>query len=390
MAELTIKLGDTLVQTHQFNGDLLRVGRSRENDIVLENLSVSRYHVQIRYHQGQYVLFDMNSSNGTFLNGTRVTRRELLDGDRITIGKHVLLWHDASEQSTVIDEPPDAPASEQKIRPRQDPRAEAWVKVDSGRLQGREFKVIRFETSIGKAANNDIILTDDWLLAKKQAIILRKGNDEFEIEDLGGIRKVKVNGKPIESRQPLRTGDKLELGGTRLVFFSTAAEHRSAPAQIILKPQVTPAPGTKATYQADEHATVDPEVAPAAPLPKEDSLDLEELFEPAAQMPHQMALAANGPGEMQAPLQTATSNGNGRYAGAAASAVQTAPAPEETSLQAQAEDASPAAGRFSEINPNVNDKEIEMWESALTNPSPAIRRQAARMLKKLTGRDYGV
>lgn len=407
MAELIIKLGDTVLQTHPFDGDLLRIGRSRENDIVLDNLSVSRHHVQIRFHEGQYVLFDMNSSNGTFLNGTRVTRRELLDGDQITIGKHVLVWHDTAEQSTVLDEKmPPPPEEDQGLLRQPDARAAAWIKVDSGKLKGREFKVVRFETSLGKAANNDIVLTDDWLLSKKQAIILRKGNDEFEIQDLGGLRRVKVNGKVVEKSAPLRTGDKLELGGTRLVFFSTAVDHPSTPAQFLLKdpePQV----------QHDDHSeTSGPAALPAVSLPaaaqKDEKFDHEDLLEPASLVARELENKANGQVKPQEAPARASSNGSVPHAipqpaqrtapPVAASSGRKNPADVAASAEpaqpsrAAAQQAEPtkAAASNPEIKPGPNDKEIKMWESAINNPSPAIRRQAARMLKKLTGRDYDI
>src|SRR5690606_35038046 len=50
----------------------------------------------------------------------------------------------------------------------------------------------------------------------------------------------------------------------------------------------------------------------------------------------------------------------------------------------------PTLRSIPKVEKSANAREIEMWESALQSPSPAIRRQALRMLKQLTGRDYGV
>lgn len=390
MAELTIRLGDQVLQTRDVDGELLRVGRSRENDLVLDNLSVSRNHLQIRFHQGHYVLFDMNSSNGTYLNGARITRRELLDGDQITVGKHVLIWHDISEQSTVLEN-----AEGDGVRPPggavrrrgTDERPGAWLQVESGRLKGREFKIVRFETTIGKAAINDIVLTDDWLLSKRQAIILRKGNDEFEIQDLGGIRKVKVNGQPVEGKHELKNGDMLELGGTKLLFNCTTDKGASRRARLLAKmPAVGESVNESDPHLDDKGFAVLPQLGDKpdtdennlAAVGPNDSLDLNELFE------HEGNGQSNHNG---ASRWTPDSKINGSSA--------SGQSVDDDSLEAgisqvvTARSPGPALRSIPKMEKNANEKEIEMWESALQSPSPAIRRQAVRMLKQLTGRDYG-
>ncbi len=68
------------------------IGRSRECDLRLTDGNASRRHAEIAQEGSVYVLVDLGSTNGTELNGVRVTRHELSDGDRITIGATDLVF----------------------------------------------------------------------------------------------------------------------------------------------------------------------------------------------------------------------------------------------------------------------------------------------------------
>lgn len=66
--------------------DALTIGRSRGNSIVLDDMLVSRQHVRITADDEGLVLEDLGSRNGTYVNGRRVERTHLTEGDRIGIG----------------------------------------------------------------------------------------------------------------------------------------------------------------------------------------------------------------------------------------------------------------------------------------------------------------
>ena len=61
-------------------------GRGDENDVVINSLLVSRVHAELRPEAGGYVLQDRGSSNGTWVNGSRVSAQQLHPGDEIVIG----------------------------------------------------------------------------------------------------------------------------------------------------------------------------------------------------------------------------------------------------------------------------------------------------------------
>jgi uncharacterized RDD family membrane protein YckC len=76
---------------------LLSIGRDPSNDLVLPDAMVSRRHAVIEFRSSQYYLRDCNSSNGSLVNGDRVSERSLRDGDLVAIGTARLLFRDEVE-----------------------------------------------------------------------------------------------------------------------------------------------------------------------------------------------------------------------------------------------------------------------------------------------------
>ena len=66
------------------------MGRRRSNDICLEDSNISRVHASIDYLEGSHFITDLGSTNGTFVNGARVSKKKLAKGDRIRIGTTIL------------------------------------------------------------------------------------------------------------------------------------------------------------------------------------------------------------------------------------------------------------------------------------------------------------
>jgi len=73
-------------ETFYLDGVQIRIGRDRSNDIVIHDRNVSRTHAEIVLEDGYWILNDLGSTNGTFLNDHEVTQIELRDGDMLTFG----------------------------------------------------------------------------------------------------------------------------------------------------------------------------------------------------------------------------------------------------------------------------------------------------------------
>jgi len=96
---VTLRERPVLVVTHGSKaGEVVRlspdtttsVGRARANDIVVDDLAVSSEHCRIRPEEGRFVLHDLKSTNGTFVNERRVTRHPLAEGDVVKVGETTL------------------------------------------------------------------------------------------------------------------------------------------------------------------------------------------------------------------------------------------------------------------------------------------------------------
>ncbi len=74
-------------RVYEINRRVVSIGRHRDNDIVLTDVSVSGHHAKIRYEDDGYFIYDFASTNGTRVNGRKIYRKRITDGDIIEIGQ---------------------------------------------------------------------------------------------------------------------------------------------------------------------------------------------------------------------------------------------------------------------------------------------------------------
>ncbi|MEO0421071.1 MAG: AAA family ATPase [Pseudomonadota bacterium] len=102
-ASFQLFLDDDAVAEHRLTGERLTIGRDQDNDIQINAEYVSRHHAQVSWLRGGCWIADLNSTNGTFVNGLRVRRRLLRDGDEIQFGRHRLRVHCASPSAEAVE-----------------------------------------------------------------------------------------------------------------------------------------------------------------------------------------------------------------------------------------------------------------------------------------------
>jgi pSer/pThr/pTyr-binding forkhead associated (FHA) protein/tetratricopeptide (TPR) repeat protein len=111
--KLHIYRRDTLERTLDLTGHDLRIGRGAENDVVLEDAdkTVSRFHAELRFENDEWILIDLNSQNGSWIDGERIQRASLGPGMTIALGHFRLVLEDPN--APLPPYVPPAPAEEE-------------------------------------------------------------------------------------------------------------------------------------------------------------------------------------------------------------------------------------------------------------------------------------
>ncbi len=90
---IIIRNGPMTNHTFMLHQDITTLGRTAGNDVVIQDATVSRYHARLFFHNGQWSVEDLQSANGTFVNGKRVQRpMPLQHGDELRLGDEILTF----------------------------------------------------------------------------------------------------------------------------------------------------------------------------------------------------------------------------------------------------------------------------------------------------------
>ena len=101
LAKLVLNLDGRTVAEYPLVPGRLVVGRAGESDISVDSKFVSRNHCQIITSAHGTMVEDLNSTNGVHIQGIRVRRHELTDGDTISLGRHDLVYVDLRHANTI-------------------------------------------------------------------------------------------------------------------------------------------------------------------------------------------------------------------------------------------------------------------------------------------------
>lgn len=208
------------------------IGRLAGNTVVVDHPAVSGHHATILRDGKHFVVEDNASTNGTFVNGKRVTRHTLRDGDAVRLGKskHTIVFDEKGGAGEAAEAaPPEIvavpgetvylAADQHKallawIRSAQAPAGVAVLRVLEGQADQAEYPLHAHTSVIGKS--DAAVVRLKGLFKPKEAVAIARSDDGYVATVLRG--KTRINKQPIRERRVLADGDVLEVGGLTLEF----------------------------------------------------------------------------------------------------------------------------------------------------------------------------
>lgn len=237
MAKLILTLDGKVESEFLIQQDTTTIGRHRNNDIQIDNLSVSGHHAQLLKIADDCFLEDLNSSNGTFVNGNLIKKHALKDGDQIKIGKHQIRYinEDAVSSSedefekTMIIRPDSAGMPESagnsdldKQMGQMAAKLASEHKTDSSsHILGKASLQLLSGTNAGKKLPLTKVLTTLGKPGEQVAAITRRPTGYYILHVEGGANSGQptVNGVAVGSKaSPLNNNDIIEVAGIKMEF----------------------------------------------------------------------------------------------------------------------------------------------------------------------------
>lgn len=213
-------------------------GRSR-GDIILPDTEISSTHCQIYYSDGHHYILDMNSTNGTYVNGVRIIKCKLRNNDIITLGQSSILFQRrkksstqekvalaskkiyAKERSRITDDFVDDPTREGKAPP----QIQIYALYQDGTADTLFFH--QRELYIGRASSFGKFDQDDQI-SRKHIRIKISAQGEIFVEDQGSTNGIYINDEKATGLQQIRPSeDVVIIGNTQLKISFTAHNQAS-------------------------------------------------------------------------------------------------------------------------------------------------------------------
>ncbi len=241
MARVVLMFNKQVIKEYPLLKESITIGRKEGNTIVIDNLAVSSFHARIDAAGSDYILTDLQSTNGTFVNDQKVTSHRLNHGDNVIIGKHILLF--VGTDTGKMDEMPEPSKIDMDKTMMLDTakQKELLAKQKSAAMAGQppeKIGVISFIdgsnlgdielrkklTKIGKADTSEIRLSG--LLMPPTAATISHRPSGYTISFTGGMSKLKVNGQVIKDSIALQEFDTIELGSYKFQFYQKELEKK--------------------------------------------------------------------------------------------------------------------------------------------------------------------
>ncbi len=225
MPKMIVSIDGVVIKEVQLTKDRTTLGRRPYNDVVIDNLAISGEHAVFQMMGSEVFIEDLNSTNGTYVNGKAAKKLQLNNGDTVEVGKYKIKFvsepvADGYEKTMLVKSAPSgmaAPGGPSSVLPGFAARpvaapaagsgslAQASIKVLSGAAAGREVPLTKVVTTIGKPGVAVAAIT--------------KRQHGFVVHHVEGAGNPSLNGAAIGTDPvSLKNGDLIELAGTQMQF----------------------------------------------------------------------------------------------------------------------------------------------------------------------------
>ena len=225
MPKMIVSIDGVVIKEVQLTKDRTTLGRRPYNDVVIDNLAISGEHAVFQMTGNEVFIEDLNSTNGTYVNGKAAKKQQLHNGDTVEVGKYKIKFvneavGDGFEKTMMVKSGPGGLASPPPVAqpagvaafaprpPVASSTSQASIKVLSGAASGREVPLTKVVTTIGKPGVAVAAIT--------------KRQHGFVVHHVEGAGNPSLNGAPIGTEPvSLKNGDLIELAGTQMQFVQT-------------------------------------------------------------------------------------------------------------------------------------------------------------------------
>ena len=258
MPKLTLQTKDKKIGDYQLQkGVSLTIGRRKKNNVIISDMAVSGHHAKIDSVGDSFVLIDLQSKNGSFVNEQLINSHWLKHGDTINIGEHSLVFHYSDKEIVTSEDTEDLErtivldTSQYRTRMRKSNPTRSIINVagfwdkpqNRGDIQKNPPQISmgptnikkdpvgtltflagsrgtinldRKYTTIGKHPTSDIVVGGCFM--GQTAATISKLPDGFHLCYVGGFTKPKVNQKTIKQSTILKNEDIIVIGRMKLQF----------------------------------------------------------------------------------------------------------------------------------------------------------------------------
>ena len=231
MGKLVVSLDGVVIKEVQITKDKTTLGRRPYNDIVIDNLAVSGEHAVMQMVGADVYIEDLNSTNGTYINGKAVKKQLLSHNDTVEIGKYKIKY--------LVDEASDyektqfvrsgsngmgAGQSPAAARPQPGFAGNPVVGAPAAGVPAPASQTALIKVLNGVAAGREVMLTKVVTTVGKpgvQVASITRRPTGYNLAHVEGVIRPNINGAAlIGDSMPLRNGDVIELAGTQMQFIS--------------------------------------------------------------------------------------------------------------------------------------------------------------------------